>query len=93
MNELSKMRLCLCVSAFATLVSVAAAVMMLLYTIRHDRELAERDLAHARKVSVVEGRLAAQEECKDKTAEQLAGIKNWMIAVYESGNTHSPLPK
>lgn len=80
-------------SVSALCVAVATSLIVILFIIQHNRELAARDLAHAEAL----GRTSTLAETAPAMATEIDGIRSWMIAVYERlgalGLDPPPLPK
>jgi hypothetical protein len=70
----------LAAAGFVVLLTVATALLVLLYTIGHDRELADRDRYHAAEVARLRREMTAASEAR------FAGIEKWMVAVYVEGS-------
>jgi hypothetical protein len=90
----SASRWALVVSVTALCVAVATCLQVLVFIIRHDRELMSRDVEAARRLERV--RVLAEDDHSAIPAlrADLAAIKNWAIALYERASANEwDIPK
>lgn len=69
------------VAAFC--VASSTSLLVILYMIGHDRELAARDLAYSQALEQFRSRTESDIASVPGLRSDLAAIKNWVVAVYE----------
>lgn len=78
-------------------ISVAVSLLVLLFIVEHNRELATRDLIHAKELQRVRDIAESSSGTIPLMSSDLSAIKNWMIAVYERADAHGwdlpPIPE
>lgn len=86
-------RWALIVAAFSLLLSLVTCLLVVLYMIHHNAELAKRDAA----ISVAVVRAQTAQEQAEKMRDDLSALQKWTIAVYERAEAIGwklpPLPK
>ena len=69
------------VAAFC--VSVGTCLLVLVFVIDHDRELARRDIGYTERLAKIQSLAESDHTSISVTIEELSAVKNWLIAVYE----------